>query len=80
MTRPEVIAGVIRNGNVTDAETRYTVELAEYEARQTVLIVLPASRDIVGRSTLERARDYLDQAIDMLGAAPARSHEAEPPA
>jgi hypothetical protein len=60
---PVIAAGIIRTGNLTEAETRYVVELEQYEARPAVLVVLPLARDVVNRGTLERARTVLDEAI-----------------
>lgn len=58
-----ILGGVIRNGQLTHADRRHTLELEEYDSRRAVIVILPAAHDQrVTEATLEEAARKLSLA------------------
>lgn len=55
-TRTVIVGGIIRNGSLTDAEKRHSIELGDFDSRRAVLVILPAAgRQEITPATLEEA-------------------------
>lgn len=65
--RAVIVAGVIRNGRLTDSDKRHDLALEDYDGRPAVLVVLPSAIGIrPGAAMLHAAAGELESSATSL--------------